>query len=214
MRTATKLLLLSLAIVFTACQKEVDYATGNNTGNTGGTGGTGNTNNIEGEYDFVGTVAHTESLVTVSIPGQELKTLTVSDYATQNNTGTMKVTADQIIYTNLGFTIDTMMNVKTYVDNVLFDDSDVPFSGTQPASSSTSPYVRNSADSITVTGTVGVASGPSNPAPTGPVGVKLSWSGDTLVLKINSSFTQTVTENGETGILVGSVNGTSKFKKH
>jgi len=213
MRTATKLLLLSLIIVFTACQKEIDYATSNNSGGTGGTGGTNNTSNIEGDYDFVNMAAHTESSVTVDASGIQVKAVTVSDYVTRSNTGTMKITADQLISTNLGYSIDTIINVKTYMDNVLFDDSDVPFTGTTPPSSSTSTYVRNSADSITVTGAIGVAD-PSGVTPTGPVGVKLSWSGDTLLLKINSNFTQSVSQGGVPGTMVGSVNGTLRLKKH
>jgi hypothetical protein len=35
MRTVTKLLLLSVVVVFISCQKEVDYATDNNSGSTG-----------------------------------------------------------------------------------------------------------------------------------------------------------------------------------
>jgi hypothetical protein len=46
------------------------------------------------------------------------------------------------------------------------------------------------------------------------VGVKLSWSGDTLLLNVNSSFTQTVTQQGVPGTMVGSVNGVLKLKKH
>lgn len=217
MRTATKLLLLSLAIVFTACQKEVDYATGNNSGGTGGTGGNGSTNstsNIEGDYDFVGMAAHTESSITVNTSGSEVKAVTVSDYVTRDNTGTMKITSDQFISTNLGYSIDTMINVKTYLDNVLFDDSDVPFTGSTPPTSGTTPYVRNSADSITATGFLGIPTDPSGAIPTGPAGLKLSWSGDTLLLKVNTSFTQSVSQGGVPGTMVASVNGTFKLKKH
>lgn len=216
MRTAAKLLLL-LAIICTSCQKEVDYATSGNSGNsggTGGTGGTGNTSNIEGDYDFVGMVAHTESSVTVSAAGSEVKAVTVSDYVTKNNTGTMKITSNQLIGTDLSYSIDTTVNVKTYLDNVLFDDSDVPFTGDTPPTTDTSPYVRNSTDSITVAGFLGVPTDPSGTIPTGDVGVKLSWSGDTLLLKINTSFTQNVTQNGVPGTFVGSVKGTLRLKKH
>jgi hypothetical protein len=210
MRTTTGkfLLLLSFIIVFTSCQKEVDNATGN----TGGTGGTGNTNNIEGDYDFVGMVAHTQSTVTVSTGGQEVKAVTISDYVTKNNTGTITITSNQFIRTNLGYSIDTVMNVKTYVDNVLFDDSDLPLTASSPASSNTSPYTRITADSISVTGAIG-ATDPSGMMPTGPVGVKLSWSGDTLLLKVNTSFTQAVSQGGVPGTLIGSVNGVTKLKK-
>jgi hypothetical protein len=214
MRTATKLLLLSLAIVFTACQKEVDYATGNNTGNTGGTGGTGNAGNIEGDYDFVGMTAHTVSAITVNASGSEIKAVTTSDYVTKENTGRMKITSDQFISTNLAYSIDTVVNVKTYLDNVLFDDSDVPYAQSTPPSSSTTPYVRNSADSITATGPLGIPSDPSGAIPTGEAGFKLSWSGDTLVLKTNTSVTQSISQNGVPATAVSSVIGTFKLKKH
>jgi hypothetical protein len=214
MRTATKLLLLSsLIIVFTSCQKEVDFQTRNSSGGTGGTAAPGNTNNIVGDYDFVGMVAHTQSTVTVNAQGQQLKAITISDYVTKSNIGTVKITSNQFITTGLGYSIDTVMNVKTYIDNVLFDDSDVPFVASVPSSSSTSSYVRNSADSITVTGAIGVSPDPSGNTPTGPVGVRLSWSGDTLLLKVKSSFTQSITQGGVPGIITGSVSGITRLKK-
>jgi len=211
MRTTTKLL-LSLAILFTACQKEV---TANASGNTGGTGNNNNsTSNIEGDYDFVGMAAHTESAITVSASGSEVKAVTVSDYVTKDNTGTMKITSDQLISTNLGYSIDTIVNVKTYLDNVLFDDEDVPYAGSTPPTSETTPYVRNSADSITATGFMGIPSDPSGAIPTGPAGLKLGWSGDTLLLKVNTTFTQSVSQGGVPGTMVASVIGTFKLKKH
>jgi len=218
MRTRTiKLFLAASAfiIAFTSCQKEADYAgsNGNSTG-SGGSGSTGNTNDIIGDYDFVGMVAHTQSTVTVADQGQQLKAVTVSDYATKDNVGTAKITSNQFIANGIGYSIDTTMNVKTYVDNVLFDDSDVPYVGTAPPSSSVSPYVRVTADSITITGAFGVSPDPSGTVPTGPVGVKLSWSGDTLLLKINSTFTQSVTQNGVPGVITGTVVGVTKLKKH
>ena len=49
--------------------------------------------------------------------------------------------------------------------------------------------------------------------PTGPVGVNLSWSGDTLMMKVNSTFTQNVTQNGVPGVITGTVIGIIKLKK-
>src|SRR5262250_317381 len=101
MRTRTiKLFLAASAfiIALTSCQKEADYAgsNGNSTG-SGGSGSTGNTNDIIGDYDFVGMVAHTQSTVTVADQGQQLKAVTVSDYATKDNVGTAKITSNQFI---------------------------------------------------------------------------------------------------------------------
>ena len=216
MRTATTLfLLVGLLVGFTACEKEVDHiATGNNSINPGGSGSTNNTNNIEGDYDFVGMEAYTQSTVRVITSSQTVETHTESYYITKNNSGTMTITSNQLIGTNIAYSIDTTMNVKTIVDNVLFDDSDFPYVTSSPASSSTSPYVRVSSDSITVTGAIGVATDPSGTLPTGPVGTKLSWSGDTLLLKINTTFSQAVTQGGVPGQITGSVNGVTKLKKH
>ena len=47
------------------------------------------------------------------------------------------------------------------------------------------------------------------------MGIKLSWSGDTLSLKVNSSYSQSVIQfGGPPGTLVGSVNGIIRLKKH
>jgi len=210
MRTS-KLFLLALILSVVSCQKEVDLQPGVGSG-TGSAGG-GNTSSIIGDYDFVGEAAHTVSTVTVSDQGQQLKGVTVSDYVTKNNVGTAKITSSEIIATGIGYSIDTMMNVKTYLDNVLFDDSDFPYMVTIPPTSSTSPYVRVTADSITVTTAFGVSPDPSGAAPSGPVGVKLSWSGDTLLMKINSTFSQNVTQNGVPGVVTGTVIGVTKLKK-
>lgn len=215
MRTPVSKLLLAVSLITSliSCQKEVNYATG--TTANGGTGGTGgpSTNDIQGDYDFVGMVARTQSTVIVNTQGQQLKVVTISNYTTKNNTGFVKITSNQLISNNLGYSIDTMMRVKTYIDNTVIDDSDIPFVTSVAGSNSTSPYVRNSVDSITVSGALGAAPDPAGNVPTGPVGAKLSWSGDTLLLKIKTTFTQSITQGGTPGTLTGSVDGVTKLKK-
>ncbi len=122
--------------------------------------------------------AHTQSTVTVNESGHELKTVTVTDYLTHDNVGTITITSNQMNSTGLGYSIDTVLNVKTYVDNALIDNTDIPFSASAPVPSNTSSYVRNSSDSITITGALGVPD-PSGNIPTGDTGAKLAWSGDT-----------------------------------
>jgi hypothetical protein len=206
--------LVALLLVFSSCQKEVSFddpiVPGGN-GNGGGSGGN-NTNNIVGDYDYVGMTAHTLSTVNVSQAGQNMKTVTVSDYNTKDNIGTVKITSNQMISTGVGYSIDTTMNNKTYLDGLLIDDSDFPFQVTSPASGSTSTYVRNSADSVTTTGALGFPD-PSGNMPTGSVGAKLSWHGDTLYMKVSTSFTQTITQGGVPATITGSVTGITKLKK-
>ena len=211
-------LLCCLILLLASCQKEISIdlgSSGSGSGGNGGSGGSGgnNTSNIVGSYDFVGLSAHTLSSVSVTQGGQTAKSVTTSDYSSINNSGTIQITANQIIATNLAYAIDTVMNVKTYLDNVLIDNSDLPFAVTLPATSSTSTYTRIRADSLSVTGGIGTAPNPSGVGPTGPTGVKLAWSGDTLLLKVNSSFTQTITQGGVPAQMIGSVNGVTKLKK-
>jgi hypothetical protein len=212
------LLLASLALMFTSCQKEVSVELGTGSGGSGsgggtGTGGSGNTNNITGSYNFVGLAAHTKSTASATEGGVQETTVTVSDYVTTDNVGTVTFSANQMSANNLGYSIDTLLNVKTYENGTLVDDSDVPFSVTIPPMSSTSPYVRISADSITVTGSVISTSDPSGTTPTGPVGVKLSWSGDTLIMKSSIKYSKVVDQGGVSVTLDNEATSTWKLKK-
>jgi len=208
--SAIKLLpVIAVVCILASCQKELSF---NDPVNPGGNGNGNNTNNIVGDYDFVGMTAHTLSTVTINQLGQNLKTVTVSDYNTQNNSGTVKITANQVISTDNAYSIDTIMNSKTYINGVLMDDSDFPFIISSPPTSGTSTYVRNSSDSITLTGPIGFPD-PSGNTTTGSVGARLSWYGDTLYMKVATTFTQTITQGGIPATFTGTVTGTSKLKK-
>ncbi len=211
-----KLLLISCVVIFLAsCQKEISIELGNQgNGGTGGNGGGagGSNNSIIGNWNFVGMEAHTSSSVSITAAGEQLKTITTSDYITENNAGTVQITASQFITNGMAYSIDTTMNVKTYINGVLFDDMDMPFVASAPSSSGTSPYTRINNDSLTVTGAFGVPD-PSGSIPTGPVGIRLGWSGDTLLLKVSSSFTQTVIQGGVPATVTGSVIGITKLKR-
>jgi hypothetical protein len=215
-QSTRKFLLISCVVIFlVSCQKEISIELGSQgNGGGGGTGGGtgGNNTSIIGNWNFVGMVAHTNSSVSLTAGGDQLKTITTSDYVTQNNVGTMQITASQFISSNIAYSIDTTMHVKTYLNGVLFDEMDLPFVLTSPSSSSTSPYTRINNDSLTITGALGVPD-PSGSTPTGPVGVRISWSGDTLLLKVASSFTQTVTQGGVPATVTGSVTGITKLKR-
>ncbi len=171
--TLPLLLMLSAALLFTSCQKELETLDpGTGTGNTPGTGtgnppgtgtgntpgtGTGNTNTITGEYDFVGLSATTYSSVIVSEQGSELKSVTVSDYVTKNNVGTATITASDIMFMGVGYSIDTTTNGKTYIDGILLMDTDLPFVAAFPPTNTTNPYTRIDDDSLNVVGALGVA---------------------------------------------------------
>lgn len=209
----------ALLILFTACQKEADFPPGQNPGNPNNPGNPGNPGNpsgqsIIGNYDFVGLTAHTIGTTTANDGGDQIRTVTVSYYTSKNNTGTYTINATQFISNNIGYSIDTTMNSKIYINGVLTDDFDLPFQGTVPPASNTVTYVKNTADSLTVTGPVGPITGPSGtPPPTGAMGYKYSWSGDTLVLKTTASFTQNVNQGGVQATVSQSATVTARLKK-
>jgi hypothetical protein len=196
---------LCFIVALSSCQKEINYALPNASPVPG--------NNIIGDYDFVGLMAHTESTVTITDQGQTIKAVTLSDYVTKNNVGTVKITSNQFIGNGVGYSIDTSMNVTTYINNILTEQMNVPFVATVPPANTISPYIQITADSMTVTGDFGALPDPSGNVPTGPIGLKLSWSGDTLFLKVNSTFTQAVTQNGVPGVSTVTAVGVTKLKK-
>ncbi|HEY6505260.1 MAG TPA: hypothetical protein VIZ28_14900 [Chitinophagaceae bacterium] len=205
----TILFSFSIVLFLASCQKEISIDLGSQ---NGGGGGTGNNNNIIGDWDYVGMTATTNSSVTVPSPAGELKAVTVSGYTTKNNTGTVNITATEFIFTGMGYTIDTMSNVKTYLNGLLIGDQDVPFTMTSPPTNNTSPYTRINNDSLTVSGSFGI-NNPSGLTPPGPHGIKIGWSGDTLLLRMVTSFTQSITQGGTSGTLDATLNGIIKLKR-
>lgn len=197
--------IITATFLLTSCQKQIDA--------TDPITAPGNTNTIIGDYDFVGASANTYSTVTVSSPGGELKSVTTSGYFSKDNAGTVKITASDLTFMNIAYSVDTTANAKTYLDGALFDDSDFPFEVTLPPTTTTNTYVKINSDSLSVTGSIGIPN-PTGAAPAGPVGIKYSWSGDTLILKENNNISQNISQGGIAGVLTGTVNAVIKLKKH
>lgn len=218
----------AILIAISSCQKEVNFppgqypgplnpGTGNNGGNNNGNNNNNNNNNntagIVGEYDFVGLSANTISTTTTTAAGIQQKSVTTSTYYSINNTGTMQVTANQIISNGVGYDVDTLMYVKNYAGGVFLGEFAMPFQVSNPPSNFSYPYVKNNADSITVNGPFGVPQGANGSIPTGQTGLRVSWAGDTLLLKISATVNQTIDMNGVSAQLTGTVNGVTKLKK-
>src|SRR5688572_17136378 len=96
LKLLSKLLIISgLCLFVSACQKEVEFQdlNGPGGGNNGGTNG-----ELVDDWNFIGLSAKTNTTVAVTESGQEVEAVAFSDYDTQNNTGTLKVTANQFIF--------------------------------------------------------------------------------------------------------------------
>jgi hypothetical protein len=216
MKNVGLLLLVAVITVFSSCQKEVSFQEGDPGPGNGGGGGGGNNTSIVGNYKFLGMVAEVKATSVASTFGMEIKVIVTSDYTSKNNVGTVEITPTKLIGTGIGYDVDTVMNMKTYMDGILFDDTDMPFVANIPPTSSTSDYTKISNDSITVDGGFVM---PSNPTPggggitLGVIGSKLSWAGDTLIMKTSTTYTTTVTQQGVTAIVNGVAKSTTRLKK-
>jgi hypothetical protein len=215
--TALRNLLLiccSLGLL-TSCQKELSFDDpvnpGGGTGNPGG-GGNPNTTSILGDYDFMGLRANTYAAVSITLLGETVKAVTTSDYTSQNNTGTVKITASSFVYNAVGYEIHSMANMKSYTNGVMDFEQDFPFDFISPPTTDTYPYTPITSDSLTISGPIGVPN-PSGGTPTGPVGIKTSWSGDTLLIRTRHSFSQNVIQGGLPAVMNVSVDGITKLKK-
>ena len=110
------------------------------------------------------------------------KSVTISDYTTDNNTGTIKFDGSTMTATNIGYSVDFIATGYFYTNGVLDDSLDVPFTGTIPPTSSTATYKKVGADSIYVqSGVITSVSSGGNTQSSGG-GYKLKFDGDKMIM--------------------------------
>lgn len=200
--------LASLALLFAACQKELSIDTSNGGAGVigGGSGGNNGANTEVGNWKFLGLHALTISTVEVSDGTNVTKSVTYSDYNSSQETGTFSFSGTVATTDNLSYTTDFTAISYIYFNNALVDSTEIPFSVTVPASSSSTTYQKIGSDSLYFqSGSfIDLSSGTSNPSQ--PAGYKLSWSGDTMFMKTvldqqyttnNQGSTQTTTDHAD-----------------
>ena len=153
------------------------------------------TTNLKGNWKFLGMHSKTESIVELTDGVDVIKTITVSEYNSKNNTGTLAIDAANMTSTNFGYMVDTTALGFIYDNNVLIDTVTAPFSFMLPPSNAVSPYTTVSADSIYFTGGQFVNMGGTSPLNT-PTGVKLKFQGDKLFMTINLTVTDVQISSG------------------
>jgi hypothetical protein len=208
------ILICSLVLTLASCGKEKSVDTigvtpggtngngnGNGTGNGGGSGsgnGGGSSNGSEvGTWKFIEMNVKTNSTVEISGMGMSSKTVTLSDYTTENNAGTVKFDGSNMVSTGLEYTVNAMSKTYLYTDGVLDDEIELPFNAAIPPTSSNATYKKIGTDSIYVTGgTFQTPNGGTQQGSSG--GYKLSWAGDKMFLSGNYSQSNTQLNQGFT----------------
>jgi hypothetical protein len=177
------LLACACSLLFVSCQKELSMDSSL---------GLGGTTTLVGNWKFVGIHSKTESIVELSDGIDVLKTITLSEYYSKNNTGTIVIDDSRMTGTNVGFEVDTIARGFLYENNVLIDTLSAPFSFIAPTTNSVSPYVRISADSLYFTGGL-FAIGTGSATAASPIGVKVEFRDDKVLMTYK--FTNLETED-------------------
>jgi len=198
---------------FISCQKEVHLQDDNN---SGGTGGSGNNNReIVGDYEFAGIAGTATTTVTVDDVLGQSRTESVDKYATTNNRGLVKITSNKLTYTGFAYSISSSTHVKIYLGSLLVGEQDIPYAYDVPESAGENNYVKNSNDSLTFEKLLFVDSNPLQAATLDPkpMGARVSWKSDTLVLKIKTTVTGTVSQTGTNAKYSSLFDGVMNLKK-
>ena len=192
LKLTTKLVFICItAFLLSACQKEADFQDSNNPSN-------GNNGELIDDWNFVNLGGIVNTTVSFTESGLQVKAVAFSDYLSQNNTGTLKVTANQFIFSGIGHTINDEVNIKFYLSGFLVDEADSAFNATAAPTNTTIDYVRNSDDSLTFSNAIFTIPDPAGggTSPTGPMGAKIRIANDTLSLTIKNTLDTTISQAG------------------
>lgn len=187
MKFTRSLCLLALtSLAFASCSKE-ESAEPDDINNTA---------TLDGTYDFLYMTAHTESDVTVVYPDETLRSLTVSDYISLENTGTYTFAGQKMTIAEVGYVIDTVVSLRTFTNGVEDDPLTLPLQYSMSGYNAVTNYKLIGADSIYIESGVSSLPDYGQNIEVLPSGSRISWSGDTLTFYGEYSAMTVDTEGG------------------
>jgi len=147
-------------------------------------------NGLEGTYTFVAMKADTyvDAEYHYSDDDMVIRTISTSTYDAKNLGGTITINATKFNSNKFKYTVETILNGKTYTNGEQTGFSSMPVTFDIPESSGSSDYKLIGTDSIYFAG--GFVSSPAlgDTMASKPSGARYKWEGDTLV--ISSEFRQ------------------------
>jgi hypothetical protein len=125
----------------------------------------------------------------------DYKDVTIRNYISKDNGGTIKFTGSAMTTTGLAFTIDTVVKTYYYINGKVDDSLEAPIAAILPPMNLADGYKKFSADSLSFqTGVLSaVISGGTQTAPTG---FKLSFDGDKMMMTSEYSNSKLVFNMG------------------
>lgn len=148
------------------------------------------TNNITGTWTFVSMDVNTSTIQEYNDGSGTNRSVSSSNYTTENNTGTVVIDASTMSSNNLSYSVNTTMKSDLYYNGVLQTSNTIPFTFTAPVSSGSSTYRTINADSVYFeSGSIFMNDASQQTIPTG---ARLNMEGNTLYM--TTSIAQTSTE--------------------
>jgi hypothetical protein len=141
-----KVILIFSLIIFAACQKGITDAVDNSGGNNGGD--SSSVNALKGSWNFTSISANTQNTSELNFLGEDDKTISFTNYTSENNSGTLVVDDSMFRMNGYTYSIATILKTYSYQNGVLIDSLDVPFNYYVPASNSTAKYKLIGTDSV------------------------------------------------------------------
>ncbi len=167
-------------LVLVSCSKEKSIDTSEHAPGTGTGSAVGKSE--KGVWKFLSMRGITSATVEFTQFGDAQKYVTLSDYTSTNNAGTVTFDGSTMTGTGLTYTIDGIAKTYIYTNGVVEDSLELPFGGTMPPTNSTASYKKIGSDSIYVQsgGFTSVGTGGTTQASSG--GYKLAWDGDKMTM--------------------------------
>jgi len=178
--------LIILAVLLAACQKGIEPFDD--------TGSTGTSTDITGTWNFISLTANTQATQEYVEDTSDYSTVTYSNYISTNNTGTITFNDSDFNSSNIGYDVSSTFTGYNYLNGVLTDTVEMPFTITIDSSNSTGKYKIIGSDSINFSGGGLISIGGSQPVETESSGGRFSISGDILTITqmVNKDTTQDI----------------------
>ncbi|HEX6426246.1 MAG TPA: hypothetical protein VF008_01120 [Niastella sp.] len=174
MRKLTPFLLLSCVLfALISCQKEKSLDS------SGGKSGAGYAEVGTWKLLFIRSTASQSIIISDRI--NETKDVTIRDFTSTDNGGTLKFTGSTMTTTGLTFTIDGIAKTYFYINGSVDDSLETPFAAILPPANLADGYKKISPDSLNFqTGVLSaIISGGTQTIPTG---YKLTFDGDKMIM--------------------------------
>ncbi|RBL91842.1 hypothetical protein [Chitinophaga flava] len=159
-------------------------------------------NKLVGVWKNAGVRVIGQSIAEMNLSGDAMRSVTEINYTSFNNKGTVTFDETTTTSSNISYSIDTKLKIRSYTNGILDANEELPWKIDMPASNGKGQYKLIGTDSMyTDNGVSSMVGSDGKPLTSVPATFKISWSGDTLILVAHSIIDKTQQEYGITQLV-------------